>query len=177
MVDDDVERVARWLREPHVQRWWKDPSAPDKVEEEHRQRQSGEDRTEVHIIVWHQREIGLIQRYRLTDDPEWASALHPSGLSFPSAAGIDYAIGEPDMIGHGAGSEMIAAYSAQLFVAYPEVEVIVVTPQAANAASCRVLEKSGYELRWTGMLDSDDPSDAGPAALYALTRPGPSSAV
>jgi hypothetical protein len=34
-----------------------------------------------------------------------------------------------------------------------------------------VLEKSGYRLVWTGMLDSDDPSDSGTAAMYVLDRP------
>jgi RimJ/RimL family protein N-acetyltransferase len=51
------------------------------------------------------------------------------------------------------------------------VTSIVVTPQEANRASCRVLEKSGYRLVWTGMLDSDHPSDAGTAAMYLLDRP------
>lgn len=49
-------------------------------------------------------------------------------------------------------------------------------PQTANRASCRVLEKAGYELEWTGLLQSDDPSDAGPAALYVRQRtPSPST--
>lgn len=65
---------------------------------------------------------------------------------------------------------MIGAFSADLFAAHPDIEVIVVAPQAANRASCRVLEKAGYERVWTGMLDSDDPSDAGLAAVYRLER-------
>ena len=44
-------------------------------------------------------------------------------------------------------------------------------PQAANYASRRALEKSGFSLVDERRLDSDDPSDAGPSAVYALTRP------
>lgn len=172
MVDDDVGLVAGWLREPHVQQWWKDPSAPDKVADEHRERQSGADLTEMHIVVANGRDVGIIQRYRLKDEPDWEQALAPSGLTLVDAAGIDYAIGVHDLIGRGIGAEMIAAYSDDLFAAYPDVGVIVVTPQASNRASCRVLEKAGYGLRWTGRLDSDDPGDVGPAALYTLGRTG-----
>ena len=65
---------------------------------------------------------------------------------------------------------MIGAFTDFVFAADPDVERIVVTPQATNRASCRVLEKAGYDLVWTGMLDSDDPSDAGLAALCVRTR-------
>ena len=80
--------------------------------------------------------------------------------------------GRADLIGRGIGSAVISAFSEALFEAFPDVTDIVVTPQAANAASCRILEKAGYERRWTGLLDSDDPGDAGPAAMYVLARPG-----
>ena len=170
MVDADIEMMQRWLRQAHVQQWWKDPSAPDKVEEEHRDRVRGKDLTELLIIGWHGRDIGLIQRYRLDDEPEWARAIAGSGLTFPHGAGIDYAIGESALIGRGLGTAVVQAFSAEVFAVYPDVEVIVVTPQAGNRASCRVLEKAGYELVWTGLLDSEDPSDAGPAAMYVLRR-------
>jgi RimJ/RimL family protein N-acetyltransferase len=64
----------------------------------------------------------------------------------------------------------VGRFSLLVFDAYPEVEQIVVTPQAANRASWGVLEKVGYRRVWTGMLDSDDPADAGPAAMYVLDR-------
>ena len=34
------------------------------------------------------------------------------------------------------------------------------------------LEKAGFSLVGQRKLDSDDPSDVGPSAVYALTRPG-----
>jgi aminoglycoside 6'-N-acetyltransferase len=49
--------------------------------------------------------------------------------------------------------------------------VIVAAPQADNHASRRTLEKAGFTLADTRQLDSDDPSDAGPTAIYTLTRP------
>ena len=52
----------------------------------------------------------------------------------------------------------------------PDVDVIVVTPQAANRASCRALEKAGSTLAEVRHLASDDPLDAGPSAIYVLRR-------
>jgi aminoglycoside 6'-N-acetyltransferase len=171
LLRDDLPLLAQWLRENHVQRWWKDPTAPDNVEEHYLPCILGTDPTEVLVIVWEGRDIGMVQRYRLDDNPEYLVSLAPSGLSLGVAAGIDYVIGEPDMIGRGIGSQLIESFTAAVFDRYPDIDSIVVNPQAANGASCRVLEKAGYRLAWTGMIVSDDPSDAGPVALYILERP------
>ncbi|MFZ6005042.1 MAG: GNAT family N-acetyltransferase [Actinomycetota bacterium] len=173
MTEADLPLVATWLREPHVQRWWNDPSAPDRVEEKYLPRIRGEEATEMLVVLWDGAEVGMIQRYLMSDHPDWVRSLAPVGLAIddPSTvAGIDYAIGVPDLIGGGIGSRVVADFSHDLFLRHRAVDKIVVTPQAANRASCRVLEKAGYELVWTGMLESSDPSDAGPAAVYVLTR-------
>lgn len=170
MREDDLPLVASWLAEEHVQRWWREPSAPFQVEEKYLPRLRGEEPTEMFVILNADEPIGLIQRYLMRDHPDWVRSLSPSGQVFDEAAGIDYAIGQADLVGRGIGSAVVAAFSEALFEAFPDVTDIVVTPQAANAASCRILEKAGYGLRWTGLLDSDDPGDAGPAAMYVLAR-------
>lgn len=170
LTEADLPVVARWLREEHVQEWWKDPSAPERVQEKYLPRILGNDPTDMYVVTFDGQDIGLIQSYRVRDHPSWAETIAGSGLAFPSAAGIDYLIGERDLVGQGIGSAAIRAFTDFVFAAYPDVESIVVTPQAANQASCRVLGEAGYELVWTGMLDSDDPSDSGPAAMYVRTR-------
>ena len=170
MEERDVPVVARWLAEDHVRAWWRDPSDVSHVREKYLPRIGGDEPTEVFIVVYDGQDVGLIQRYRLGAYDDWAKTIAGSGLSFGAAAGIDYFIGEPLMVGRGIGTMAVDAFTDAVFSAYADVEEIVVTPQAANRASCRVLEKAGYELQWTGMLDSDDPSDAGPAALYVRTR-------
>jgi hypothetical protein len=47
--------------------------------------------------------------------------------------------------------------------------------QQVPAPSRRALEKTGFSLVGERKLDSDDPSDAGPSAIYALTRPQPAA--
>jgi aminoglycoside 6'-N-acetyltransferase len=88
-----------------------------------------------------------------------------------AAAGIDYLIGEANQCGRGVGSAAIASFTPRLFPWYPDVEVIMAAPQADNHASRRALEKAGFTLLEERQLNSEDPSDAGPRAIYALTRP------
>ena len=114
--------------------------------------------------------VGLIQRYRFSDYGTWAATVAGTSLSFPAAAGIDYMIGVAEHTGRGVGTEAIAAFTDRLFAEYGDVQTIVVTPQRANRASCRALEKSGYEFVWVGRLDSDDPADADDAAIYVKHR-------
>jgi aminoglycoside 6'-N-acetyltransferase len=88
------------------------------------------------------------------------------------AAGVDYLIGEVSHIGQGIGSAAIASFTPHVFASYPDIDVIVAAPQAANSASRRALKKTGFALAAERQLDSDDPSDTGPSAIYTLTRPG-----
>lgn len=171
LSESDLPTLVRWLDAPHVREWWRDPADLEEVRQKYRPRIHGHEPTEVFVIVDDGMDLGIIQRYRLSAYPEWNGTIAGSGLAFPDAAGIDYLIGAVDRVGEGAGTFAIEAFTARLWRDYPDVQAIVVTPQQANRASCRALEKAGYQLRWTGLLDSDDPSDSGPAALYTRDRP------
>jgi aminoglycoside 6'-N-acetyltransferase len=170
LAPQDLPAIATWLGREHVARWWQEDADLDAVAERYRPGLVGTDPTDRFVVVVDGRDVGMIQSYRTDDHPDWHATIASSGLVLPASAGIDYFIGERDLIGRGVGTEMVSAFTALVFARYPEVACIVVTPQAANAASCRVLEKAGYERRWSGLLDSDDPADAGVAALYVRER-------
>jgi aminoglycoside 6'-N-acetyltransferase len=165
---DDFPLLGAWLAEPDVQRWWMERSDPEGVEATYGPAVDGDERTELFVIVEGGRDIGMIQRYRLRDHPEWERA-----IGIDDAAGIDYLIGGTADRGRGVGSAAIAAFTEDTFGAYPETAVVVAAPQQANVASWRALEKAGFTRVWEGMLDSDDPADAGPAYVYARRRPLP----
>ncbi|MEX1008474.1 MAG: GNAT family N-acetyltransferase [Acidimicrobiia bacterium] len=157
--------LGGWLREPHVARWWIGPSTPAALEAKYGPRIDGHDPAEVFIAEVGGRPFGLIQRYRISDWPEWSAAVDAD-----DGAGIDYLIGEPERVGRGLGSRMIRAFVPTVFERYPELTRVVAAPQQANVASWRALEKAGFARIWSGMLESDDPSDAGPAFVYARER-------
>lgn len=108
LAHEDLPLVGRWLREPHVWRWWKESWAPDGVEEKYLPLIRGDEPTEVFIVVLDGRDIGLIQSYRISDHPQWAQTISGTGLALPPAAGIDYFIGEADLVGGRIGSAALS---------------------------------------------------------------------
>ncbi len=166
----DFALLAKWLAAPHVEKWWRQDHEAAAVESEYGPVVDGEDPTEVFIVADDARPIGMIQRYRLRDEPEWERAI-PAGVAPADGAGIDYLIGDESLVGHGLGGRIISAFVASTWDRYPEVPAVVVAVQQANRRSWRALEKAQFSRIWAGTLDSDDPSDAGPSYVYVLPRP------
>lgn len=165
----DLPMLFEWLRQPHVAEWWRDvPPDLVAVEEEYGACIDGEDPTELFVVVYEGRDIGMAQRYLLEDEPAWSRALENSVI-IADAAGMDYLIGEPDVVGRGVGTAMATAFAAGIFDWRPVARIVVNVDQA-NVASWRMLEKAGIRRSWAGELDSPDPSDDGPQYLYVLRR-------
>jgi aminoglycoside 6'-N-acetyltransferase len=166
----DLPQLSRWLEAPHVKHWWREPSDADAVEAAYGPAVDGADPTELLIAELDGRPIGMLQRYRLADNPDYERALEPAGAPRP-AAGIDYLIGESRLTGRGLGPLVIAQGSTGAWMAYPEIVAIVVTVPVENRRSWRALEKAGYRRTWSGLVNSGDPSDDGPSYVYVLDRP------
>ena len=170
LTRDDFTLLARWLDEPHVARWWPDPHRPDDLEAAYGPVVDGTDPTEVRIVRLGDTVVGLVQRYRLRDEAAWRTALAPSDVP-ADAFGIDYLIGDPDRIGQGLGTRMIAGFVADSWHRYPEASACVVAVHRDNRPSVRALGRVGFVTVWEGELDSDDPSDDGPQVVLVLPRP------
>jgi aminoglycoside 6'-N-acetyltransferase len=166
----DLPRLSRWLAEPHVARWWRDPTDLASVEAAYLPCIDGTDPAEIFIIEADGRPAGLIERYLVADDPAWDHAIRATGAVTGCAAGIDYFIGDPALTGHGYGTAAITQFTPMTFRRYPEAGSVVAAVQQANVPSWRALEKAGFTRWWSGQLDSPDPSDAGPAHLYGTHR-------
>ena len=173
MSRDDFPALATWLRAPHVEAWfpWSfgETSVSDAVEAEYGPCIDGIDPTELFVIETDGEPVGFIQRYRISDNPSWAAALSVIGDT-RAAVGFDYAIGVLDATRRGVGSEAIRQLLVDTFSRNPDVDSVIVAMQQANRASWRALERVGFERRWAGLLDSSDPSDAGPSYVYVISR-------
>jgi aminoglycoside 6'-N-acetyltransferase len=170
MSREDLPLLVHWLGQAHVSEWWRDePSDLAGVEAKYGPCIDGDDPTELFVVEESGRPIGMIQRYLMADEPEWAHVFADI-VDVSSAAGIDYLIGEPDAIGRGVGTAAIAAIVPMVFSWRP-VTSIVVSVQQANPASWRCLERTGFARVWSGELDSPDPSDIGAEHVYVLSRP------
>jgi len=166
----DLALFGRWLDDPVVHRWWPDSHQPAELEADYGPAIDGTDATEVFVVELDCRPVGIAQRYPLVTEPDWAGVLAPvvPDLDLARCAGIDYVLGPADVRGHGVGTHAIEAFTTMLFAQLPTIDVVVVAVAQENRASWRALEHSGYHRVWAGMLDSDDPSDAGPS--FVLTR-------
>lgn len=171
LTRDDLPRLSRWLAEPHVAQWWRDPSDLASIEASYLPCIDGTDPAEVFVIEAEGRAAGLIERYLVADDPEWDHAMRATGAVTGCEAGIDYLIGEPRLTHRGVGTAAIGLFTTLTFGRYPQADAIVAAPQQANVGSWRALERAGYRRWWAGRLESSDPSDAGPACLYGMRRP------
>ena len=141
MTRADFPSLAASLRAPHVEAWFPwahgDTEAVEAVEAEYGPCVDGVDPTELLVIEVDAQPAGFMQRYRISDNPDWAAALAvvngpggeaaldasvgseaPAGrgaVRLEAAVGIDYAIGVAAVTGRGVGSEAIRQLVADTF--------------------------------------------------------------
>ena len=167
----DFGLLTRWLEEPAVARWWAHETTPEAVEADFGPGVDGEDPTQRLLALTGGRPFGLVQRYRIADEPEYLEELSPVVDVPPRALSIDYLIGEPDVRGGGAGTAMLAAFVADSWAVHPDADAVLVPVAAGNVASWRALEKAGFTRVAEGPLTPDNPIDPPDHVLYLLRRP------
>jgi aminoglycoside 6'-N-acetyltransferase len=156
MTTADLGLVEGWLGRPHVARWWTED--PQQELAGYRRCISGAEPTVALVVmVDGRRPVGWCQWYRWADYPE--SAQYGAG---ERDIGIDYAIGEPEQVGRGVGTAMVAVLLAAIRQRHPDAAALVAI-DPANAASRRVLEKNGFALAELRAIESE-PEDV--SALY-----------
>jgi aminoglycoside 6'-N-acetyltransferase len=163
MATSDLPALEAWLVQPHVARWWTADTTAEAELAQYRDRVNGQGdlATIMLTVMRNDLPISWCQWYRWDDYPDEAQAME----ALPREVGIDYAIGDPSSIGHGVGTELIAALIAEVRRAHPGCGLLV-APDAANTASRRVLEKNGFELVAVRAIETE-PTDR-PMAIYRL---------
>ncbi len=141
MTDPDLSVVEAWMQQPHVARWWLEGSTLQRELEDCVRSVRGEQATNIRLVLEDGRPIGWCQWYRYSDYPNDAPAI---GAALDDI-GIDYAIGEPAVIGRGLGTQLVAALVEEIRTELPAAGIIV-DPSAANLPSRRVLEHNGFVL-------------------------------
>jgi aminoglycoside 6'-N-acetyltransferase len=133
MTSGHLPMIRRWLETPEVVRWWGQP------DEQYNLVSGDLDHPDMDqfIVAMGDRPFGYIQCYSLST---WNQGFGPQ----PEAArGIDQFIGEPDMIGHGHGSDFIRQFADRLLA--QGVPRIVTDPDPDNARAVRAYARAGFE--------------------------------
>lgn len=141
MTRGDLPDMLRWRSAEHVRRWWHGLEEPtlEGVTARYGPRIDGMEPTRMWVVEVNGRSVGFCQDYRLRDHPEFA-ALTPD----PEAVGVDFAIGEPHLIGQGVGTAMLWVWLGSAVRRYRDVTTYFAAPDHRNEASLRVLEKVGF---------------------------------
>ena len=162
MGEDDIPLVCAWRNRPHMRRFYqKSPLSLEEARLKLTPRVRGEDATLAHIACLGERPFGYVQSYLILDTPAYAEEI---GVS--DGVGMDYFIGEPELIGRGLGKAMLVAYLREvLFPAFPEERRCVVCYELANAASRGVLEAVGFSFE-RELIEGGVPS-----GMMVLQRP------
>ena len=168
---EDFPLLSRWLAEPLVARWWYDDASPDAVEADFGPVVDGEDPTAVYLAEHQGWVFGLVQVFRLDDEPEYAAELATVCPVPAGALSLDYLVGEPDARGQGLGTAMIAAAVARGFADHPDAGEVLVPVSAANEASWRALERAGGTRYAVGELEPDNPVDSRDHVVHRFVRP------
>lgn len=161
LVLGDLDLVERWLAEPHVARWYLAGSSLARELADVRASVVGDQAVHVLLVLHDDMPVGWCQWYPCADDPDWAAEVGAAA----GDVGIDYAIGEPAVVGRGVGTELVAALVGVVRAARPGCGVLA-DPEAENVASRRVLENNGFELVAVRSMESEPTAEL--MAIYRL---------
>lgn len=169
--EHDLPLIGSWLAQPHVHRWWHHDSSPEAVARDFGATLRGEERNEDLLVLLDGEPVGLVQRCRLDDYPDYREELAALTEVPSGTLTIDYLLGPPDAIGQGLGPRVIAAACADAWAAYADAPAVVVPVAAANTRSWRALEKAGFTRTAEGDLEPDNPIDDRWHFVYRRDRP------
>ncbi|MFD3975462.1 GNAT family N-acetyltransferase [Streptomyces cyaneofuscatus] len=171
LTEDDFPLLISWLEQPHVARWWNHETSAEAVRHDFGPAVRGEEPSEELLAQLDGTPMGLLQRCRLADYPEYLVEV-ATLIDVPSGAmTIDYLIGEPHLVGRGLGPRMIRSAVQAIWDEHPGAPCVLVPVSAANRASWRALERAGMRRVAEGELEPDNPVDDRAHYLYRVDRP------
>jgi aminoglycoside 6'-N-acetyltransferase len=140
MGRSDFSLVEKWLAAPHVAAWWNVHFDLASLEAKYGPCIDGSEPIHVFLIQFDCVPIGWIQWYRWRDFPKHAIQLGADHRS----AGIDLAIGEIEMTGHGLGPAVIREFGTDYIFANGDMTAIVADPSVSNLHSVSAFQKAGF---------------------------------
>lgn len=144
LCESDLTLLARWLKEPHVKRWWDD----------------GEITLET-VKADYGPEEG-ITRYVLSIGDEEAEPFRPCGFfqhyKMPDEEmGIDLFIGEPELVNRGIGTVAVKAFCAMIFEKFGPSSIFL-DPHPENSSAIRCYQKAGFVREGEGLSAEGEPA-------------------
>lgn len=136
----DLPHVIRWQRSEAARPWFRSPLTLDEARERYDERIDGTSPVRMFVAVLGDRPIGYAQLYAVDAPP-----IAPGHEVPRRAIGIDFVVGEDDLIGRGIGTALIGDFIRDVvLVRHPDATHVVAQPNHRNRRSIRALEKNGF---------------------------------
>lgn len=135
---EDAARIAVWMAQPHVQRWWQQDWSVEHWAEEITQQVAGEHSIPCVAAVGAE-DFGYVELYRVRHDrlaEYYASDQHDWG--------VHIAIGDLTRVGRGLGRQLLRALADALLRADPACQRVVAEPDIENTRSVRAFVAAGF---------------------------------
>ena len=162
----DLPLLFQWLNTPHVAEWYGTDEGDDPSEEGIRTKYlpyiNGDPRTSHYITLLDDEPSGLIQWYRLSDYPQYASAVQLE----PDSIAIDLFIGNPLLVHRGLGPKIIRIFLADIAFPKSGAAVCYMGPATANEVAKKAYAKAGFQYSKTVEV----PGDRYPEYLMRLRK-------
>jgi RimJ/RimL family protein N-acetyltransferase len=134
----DAGRVALWMEQPHIQRWWHQDWSVERWAQEIAQQASGEHSIPC-VAAVDAEDFGYVELYRVRHDH--LAEYYPSE---EHDWGVHLAIGDVTRVGRGLGRGLIRALADALLRADPACERVVAEPDVQNTPSVRAFAAAGF---------------------------------
>ncbi len=139
LQEHDLNLLCKWFDKPHVKEWWNDTLSHDEIKIKYGKRIG--DKTVLPFIVYlNDKPIGFIQYYYAT---QVGGGWWPNETE--GTVGVDQFIGEEDCINRGLGTQMITAFTQQLF-SMPNIKKIITEADPNNQRAIRCYKKAGFNF-------------------------------
>jgi aminoglycoside 6'-N-acetyltransferase len=127
----DLALLQHWRRQPHVSRWWGEPTVEPEAEK------LSDPKIAMWIVEAQATPFAFIQDYEIHAWPD-----HHFGYLPELSRGMDVYIGDEGFIGRGHGSAMVRQHVDALFAA--GAPAVGIDPHPDNAAGQRAFQKAGF---------------------------------
>ena len=172
LTRDDFDLLAEWLAEPHVHEWWNHEFTPDALDREFGPTADGDEPAEDYVVLLDGDPVGVVQYCHFVDYPEYVEEMEDVYPVGDGAVSIDYLIGDPDRVGRGVGTAMVAAFVERIWACDERAAHVVVPVNSANERSWRALLGAGFQLVARGDLEPDSPRHDPQHDILRIDRPG-----
>ena len=137
-VPADAARIALWMAQPHIQRWWQQDWSVERWAQELSTQTAGEHSIPCVAAVDSQ-DFGYVEVYRVRHD-----RLAEYYASHDHDWGVHVAIGDVTRVGRGLGRQLLRALADALLRADPQCERVVAEPDIDNTPSVRAFAAAGF---------------------------------